>query len=127
MARAARPKPRGTGVARRLFLLLAGLAVVFGTGCLSPTLPLPPPNRPDTVEGPDAQGMVRISGTVHSNSLVYAFNAQNSQGVFQRVGGNGRYNLTIAAQIGDEITLWYESEGETSPAIIFAIPDPALR
>ena len=114
-------------VARRLVLLLAALSVVWGVGCLSPTLPLPPPSRPDTVEGPDPAGNVRLSGTVLSNSLVYAYNSRNAQGVFQRVGADGRYDLLLAAQVGDEITLWYESGGEASPVLIVVIPDPALR
>ena len=43
---------------RRLLLLTAGLCLV---SCLSPTLPLPPPNRPD-VSAPDAEGFARIQG-----------------------------------------------------------------
>jgi hypothetical protein len=114
-------------VARRMVVLLAALAVVLGAGCLSPTLPLPPPSRPDTIEGPDEQGNVRLAGNVMPDAVVHALNNSTSLEAGQRVDDSGRYDFFIGAQVGDEILFYYEADAAISPHIIFTIPDPALR
>src|SRR5512145_1402658 len=52
--------------------LLAACAA-FLMGCLSPTLPMPPPAKPD-IEGPDERGIFVLSGHVLPESHVYADN-----------------------------------------------------
>jgi hypothetical protein len=100
------------------------LAVLLPSACLSPTLPLPPPNRPDTIEGPDPNGYVRLAGTVAPNSRANAMNRRTSSGGFDDAGDDGRYEITLQALPGDQIVLWYMLQGENSQSVRFEIPLP---
>ncbi len=102
---------------RRQLVLIA--AVIAG-GCLAPTLPLPPPSEP-TVSGPSEQGLVRLQGTAPSNSWVFALNQRTELAYAQGTHETGRYDFEIAAQVGDDILLWYEISGEASESLDFTI------
>ena len=105
-------------VPRRLALgVLLGALVV---GCLSPTLPLPPPSKPD-IEGPNEQGMVILTGTLpHPHAHAHAFNAPHGQSFL--TGDDAAYVLVLPAAIGDEVQFWYEIGKQKSPTIMFRIP-----
>lgn len=106
---------------RRNVLALVGLALA---GCLSPTLPLPPPSKPD-VEGPDQQGQVTLDGYVpQSDTAVVAINHRTGEIRGQIVGNDGHYRFAIGAQIGDLMELWYTIGDEQSPAVKFIIDAP---
>jgi hypothetical protein len=105
---------------RRSILLLAGALAV---GCLSPTLPLPPPSKP-TVEGPDEQGNVTLDGYV-TGDAVYAANPRTNEIRGQFVPGDGHYRFQIPAEVGDELDLWYSAATVTSPITVFKVPEPA--
>jgi hypothetical protein len=106
---------------RRNVLALVGLALV---GCLSPTLPLPPPSKPD-VEGPDQQGQVTLDGFVpQSDTAVVAINHRTGEIRGQVVANDGHYRFAIGAQIGDLMELWYTIGDEQSPAVKFIIEAP---
>lgn len=94
---------------RWLFCAFASLAVV---GCLSPTLPLPPPGEPE-VTGPSEMGLVRLEGEAPRGSWITAYNRDLGEGRFQDVK-NGRYGLELPAAVGHSIVLWYEIDGEKS-------------
>jgi len=104
-------------VSRRRWLAL-GVALVV-TGCLSPTLPLPPPSKP-VVEGPDQQGMVTLDGYV-DGEVVYAANMRTGEIRGQFVAPDGHYRFAIGAEVGDELELWYQVGTTTSPVILFKI------
>jgi hypothetical protein len=109
-------------VARRLFLLASLGAVAFGGagGCLSPTLPLPPPSKPD-VEGPE-QGTVTLSGRVQAGAMVFAANFRNAEVRGQiDLDGDGLYSFPIPADPGDELQLWYTVGTQQSPSIVFHV------
>jgi hypothetical protein len=112
----ARPK-----LSRRLWLAITlGVAV----GCLSPTLPLPPPDRPN-IEGPDASGNVTLSGSVLPGANVYADNLVTHVSVGQQASPqSGYYRLKITAQIGDDMDLFYQDGTEISGRTTFTIPNP---
>lgn len=90
-------------------------------GCLSPTLPLPPPSKP-VVDGPDSQGNVTLSGNVPATATAYALNNRTGEGVFHVTGEDGAYVLVLPAQRGDELSLWYSLGTDDSPSIVFRVP-----
>jgi hypothetical protein len=105
----------------RRWLLL--LAASMAAGCLSPTLPLPPPSDPE-VSGPTEQGLVRLQGTVPANSWVFALNHNTDLAFAQGTHENGVYDFEIKAQVGDDISLWYERSGDASESLDFTIEQP---
>lgn len=101
-------------------LLLAGL---LAAACYSPTLPLPPPVKPEITE--TSTGAFRISGGVLPEAQVFALNERNRMIDGQEVGQNGLYDfeLTLAAR-GDLVQLWYQVGTELSPTTVFQLtPD----
>lgn len=108
-------------VSRRVFAaVLAGLVV---GACLSPTLPLPPPSRPE-VAGPDASGNLRLTGRVPGEARVSALNARTNFISGQQTERDGAYDFTIAAAPGDEITFWYTKNNTNSPGLVLYVEAP---
>src|SRR6188768_72046 len=93
---------------------LLGTAL-FAAGCLSPTLPLPPPTDP-SVSATETAGLVRLTGVVEPDSQVYAFN-QRTYDIKGRYTPSGAYDFTIEAQNGDILTFWY-AKGNTESATV---------
>jgi len=73
-----------TAMLRRAALRLTALAVslLAAAACLSPTLPLPPPEDPDTIQ-PSAEhsGYWRVSGECYTGAMVTLFNDRTRKGV----------------------------------------------
>ena len=105
-------------VMRRLLLLAAGLCLV---SCLSPTLPLPPPDRPD-LSAPDANGLVRVQGVAAPQAEVIAWNHANNVIAGQVTTDSARYDFTIQAQANDAIELWYTQGTEESQSVVVVVP-----
>lgn len=91
-------------------------------GCLSPTLPLPPPGDP-MVSSTDTQGLVRLTGHVGAESEVYALN-QNNNLIFGEFTTSGDYDFTMEAADGDRVSLWYVRGSVESPPNDFVIRLP---
>jgi hypothetical protein len=97
---------------------LLGAALLLG-GCLSPTLPLPPPGDP-TISATDTAGLVRLTGTVEPDSDVFAKN--HTTGMIRgQYTKTGVYDFTIEAEERDAITLWYTQGSTESPPADFVI------
>ena len=105
----------------RRYLLLAASTLALAS-CLSPTLPLPPPDRPD-VSAPDASGMVRIQGTAVPKAEVIAWNHANNVIAGQVTGDSAVYDFTIQGQTNDVIELWYHKGNDQSQSVSFKVPD----
>ncbi len=105
-------------VLRRLLLLSAGLTLA---SCLSPTLPLPPPSRPD-VSAPDGSGLVRIQGNAVPHAEVIAWNHDNDVIAGQVTRDSSRYDFTIQGNIGDFIELWYIQGDDESQTVRLTVP-----
>jgi hypothetical protein len=105
---------------RRLLLSLAGLGLV---SCLSPTLPLPPPSRPD-VSAPDESGFSRLQGFAAPRAEVIAWNHDNDLIAGQVTGDDSRYDFSIRAESGDTIELWYIKGSDESQTVRVTVPDP---
>ena len=100
---------------------LAALSASF-VGCLSPTLPLPPPSRP-TIFSPDDEGNIRITGIAQSRAAVFAHNLRTDQIVGEVTGDSGAYDLTMAAEVGDRISVWQSVDTKESAATEVLVPD----
>jgi len=110
-------------VVTRRFWLVAALGAAVG--CLSPTLPLPPPDRPG-VEGPDSSGSVTLSGHVIPGANVYADNLATGASAGQKADPQtGQYRFKIPAQVGDSMSLFYQYDSVNSNRLYFTIPSPA--
>ena len=103
---------------RRLLLLTAGLCLA---ACLSPTLPLPPPDRPD-VAAADENGLVRLQGVAAPQAEVIAWNHNNNLIAGQVTGDDSRYDFTIKAEPNDLIELWYVVGSEESQSVRVVVP-----
>ncbi|MCA9643306.1 MAG: hypothetical protein H6718_13870 [Polyangiaceae bacterium] len=116
------PKPRRAPGARRTrrWMLAAIGAAFVSVGCLSPTLPLPPPDKPD-VEGPDQDGYVTLTGVVPSYALAQALNLRTGEIAGQVTDETGRYEFRLRAEIDDECVFWYNDDTERSPSVQFKI------
>ncbi|AUX43836.1 hypothetical protein SOCE26_052920 [Sorangium cellulosum] len=95
--------------ALHLALVLA-LLLLAGAACLSPTLPLPPPEPADTMRpSATAEGVWQISGNCMAGARVSVFNQRTQRGVIEDdVDGNGRYHVEIEAEPCDTLFVWQE-------------------
>lgn len=108
--------------ARRLFLV--SLLVVFG-GCLSPTLPLPPPATPEVETV--SQGLVELSGTVpEPHATVIAENRMTGLFAGTTADEVGAYRFRIEAEPGQRLRLYYEAGSLRSEDLLFAVPEVGL-
>jgi hypothetical protein len=105
-------------VMRRLLVLMAGVCLV---SCLSPTLPLPPPDRPD-VSAPDESGFVRLQGVAAPQAEVIAWNHRTDLIAGQVTGDDSRYDFTMKAEANDFIELWYVVGSEESQTVRITVP-----
>jgi hypothetical protein len=109
----------------RRVLLCFGIGALLA-GCLSPTLPLPPPSKPD-VEKID-YGVYEVSGTLPMPGTVYVRNERTSD-IFGKNNVEQLYRLIVEAEPRDVMGLWYEASdtsqfyGDRSATISFEIPD----
>jgi hypothetical protein len=99
---------------RALLFLASGLLAV---GCLSPTLPLPPPSPPDAVS--IGQGQYRLVGSIPLAGTVFALNQRT-----QLVSGEvvvSNYDFIVTAKLCDPMILWYETDTDQSSGVDFTI------
>lgn len=102
----------------RFFQRLVAAAIAAGAGaCLSPTLPLPPPEEPSLVSA-GTDGTWQVGGTCLSGAQVVVVNQATGRGeVYVDRDSVGRYSVTIEGQACDVIVLSQrlgdESSGET--------------
>ena len=100
---------------------LWGLVLLSLTSCLAPTLPLPPPGRPN-VSSPDPDGNIRIRGVAQSRAVVFAHNLNTDQVVGEVTGSSGAYDLTMAAEVGDRISVWQSVGTRDSAGVEVLVP-----
>ncbi len=104
----------------RRWALAALSSALLAVGCLSPTLPLPPPDKPD-VEGPDQDGYVTLTGYVPAYALAQALNLRTGEIAGQVTDQTGYYEFRLRAEINDECVFWYDDDTERSPSVRFKI------
>jgi len=103
---------------RRMLLLGAVLVV----GCYSPTLPLPPPMKPEITM--TETGGYHLRGAVMPDAQVSALNERSLDIDGQQADHTGTYSFDLkAGRPGDVIELWYRYANDLSDAVAFDLPD----
>jgi hypothetical protein len=103
----------------RRSLLLAGLVAL---GCYAPTLPLPPPHKPEITM--TESGAFRLRGGIVPEAQIFAINERTGFIDGQQVGANGLYDFELReAEGGDLMQLWYQAGTDLSPTTVFQLPD----
>jgi hypothetical protein len=103
----------------RRWLLLGAVAQL---GCYSPTLPLPPPVKPEITE--TETGLYHVHGGVLPNAEVFILNQRTLFIDGQRADHVGIYDFDLhGAEASDLVSLWYEAGTDLSPATQFLLPD----
>jgi hypothetical protein len=111
-------RPMRPWSARRA-LLLSGLVAL---GCYAPTLPLPPPQKPDITL--TESGRFRLRGGIIPEAQIFALNERTGTIGGQQVGRSGLYDFELeAARGGDLMQLWYQAGTDLSPTTVFTLPD----
>jgi len=118
MLRARLPGLMISRLSRRWLLLGAVLSV----GCYSPTLPLPPPVKPEITM--TETGAYHLAGGVYPDSQVSALNSRTLLIDGQQSDHVGSYSFDLKeGQAGDVIQLWYRYANDLSSAVSFELPD----
>jgi hypothetical protein len=114
---------------RRSLVALLALFGVCGLGCVSPTLPLPPPETPLISQGsaPNRFVLTGGKGSALPDAFIIAFNLSPSLPREQRVTGTqadeeGRWRIELFASPGDRVDLTQERGDTRSPALSVSIP-----
>ncbi len=101
-------------------LLFALLAV----GCLSPTLPLPPPAAP-SVTSPDATGYVTLTAGAHGaqpDALVFCINSRTNHGDDTYAGNDGSYTMRVQANSQDHLLIGQLVNQQESDTVEVIVP-----
>lgn len=112
---------------RRREFVLHGLAAVggglaFGTSCLSPTLPLPPPEAPDSIELNLETNLWHVRGRCTPGAVVLVKNGATGRIVgTEDTDANGRYFIAIEAEECDFAEVWQIIGSEASTAVGFYV------
>lgn len=102
---------------RRKVLAWAGVSLLGAPACISPTLPLPPPEVPDALRV--GEYTYRLRGALPMLGNVFVVNKRTSD-----VGGRWsviQYEFNVTAQPGDEMIIWYETISDISSGVVFII------
>jgi hypothetical protein len=112
-------------VVARLRSGLVALALL--AGCLSPTLPLPPPSAPLNIAKAQEAGHWQLRGTCADGATVLVKNEATTRitGV-EDSDGDGRYFITVEAKECDRAEVWQIVGTEVSIATSFVI-EPTLN
>lgn len=108
----------------RLFGCIAGVACgLHLAGCVSRTLPLPPPDI-DPLGAPSVEGLVLVKGTAQEGAAVGIMNDSTMNGVIVTSPGKGcdrscPFSANIAARSGDTLHIWqfYETNSSVDPKV----------
>jgi hypothetical protein len=93
---------------RRALTTVAALAAfaTMAASCLSPTLPLPPPDAPESISGPNSTGLWQISGNCVAGAIVSVFNTNTGRGEEEEdLANTGTYSVTIAGTECDIVSV----------------------
>lgn len=102
-------------------LALASALTCTAASCLSPTLPLPPPEL-SAIATTDVEGVWRVSGTCVAGAIVTVFDDKSGQGVvLEDRSGYGHWVVDLPAAECDTAQLWQDVGGERSSSTTIVI------
>lgn len=107
---------RGVRSSRRS--LLWALLALSASGCLAPTLPLPPPAPPDVEQV--GQGQYRMTGAIPKSGFALVMNERTRVVAGQET--DAYYDFVMGAEPGDPMQFWYVSGLTSSETVGFMIP-----
>ena len=102
---------------RRKVLAWAGLSVLGAPACLSPTIPLPPPEVPDTLQV--GEGRYKLRGALPFVARVVVRNKRTA--VVNGLDSVLLYEFEVLAEPTDTMILWYETDTDISSPAIFRL------
>jgi hypothetical protein len=111
-----------TSLRRLAALALLGSAALAAPGCLSPTLPLPPPEVPDEVRNVESGWLV--AGACDEHSLVTVLNERLGSGEVVTCR-DGHYAVTIDGKKCDVGSVTEEIDTDLSPSTEFLLQNVA--
>jgi len=109
-------------------LSVAGCVSALGIGaCLSPTLPLPPPNDPTNLLVSDDRTSITMDGSgAIPGALVFILNEDVGHGEFTVAGVRGDYHLTVPLDLSrydrNLFLIWQHSGSRDSETHEFYAP-----
>ena len=108
-------------------LIVVALITVVATNCVSPTLPLPPPNREGlTVEPPNVEGEVRVTGepgVMDVGEQAVIINQNTLYGWIVPVDDSG-FEAWIAAEVGHLLSIQRRQGDNVGQAVDLLVPGP---
>lgn len=112
----------------RFWQWCVAVVALLVAGCLSPSLPLPPPIAPQTSASTDGNpDKVHLSGNgVEAGAIIIVYN-HSEPDLSKRVGGAeadgvGRWQCDVWAHKGDRLTISQQIAKYASPSIDFVVP-----
>ena len=99
---------------------------LFTFGCANnPTVPLPPPDLTViTTTSPDDEGYVSVIGAPEAaqpDSIVLVYNQETESGVMETADEAGAFEVVIAAQIGNVLSVQCKLDDEVSRTVYIAV------
>jgi hypothetical protein len=109
--------------ARSAACALVGLVSLVGTSCLSPTLPLPPPEQPDTIHAQSTSTWL-VSGSCQPGAIVSVFDETSGVGVIvEDRARTGHYVVSLQAARCDVAWITEEIDNQTSTETVFVVQE----
>ena len=101
-------------------LALAVLAIV-PAACLSPTLPLPPPEI-STITQASVAGTWEVSGDCTAGAIVTVLDRKTHLGaVYEDTARTGFFSVTIDGAVCDDVQVFEDVDGELSSDVSYAL------
>ncbi len=96
------------------------------TGCLAPTLPVPPPSSPE-VSSPDADGIVTVKGgagsaKANAEVTVWNDNLTGVKGFSGSAAGDGSWEIQLPAQSKQKLWIWQTVGFDRSNTLEISVP-----
>ena len=109
------------GARLRDLVWLGAIALALLGACAAPTLPLPPPDA--AVGAPNEEGIVEVQGSgAEAGALALCVNRDTDAVAGAYADDVGHFAISIPAEIGHELEVWYEVGFDKSQPLTVVVP-----